>query len=430
MARFINRIKGRKGSLTVEAAMALPLFICVVLSIAFIMRLVHVHSIVQHAITETANEMATYSYIYSVTGLQRAHDDLKAGLDNRKKTFEGHFGEIVNAYSSFSTSKDKLEDAKDDLLSGNIDQASIDNIKTTIETHKEDINKVKDVLKEAGTDPKKEFISMLCMFADPAFEDLKTALADPVIRFFSKKYFRTQSIKDENKRLLAFQVEGGFNGLDFSESKIFKDKKTIEIIVRYKVNTILPFNFLPDIYMIQRASVRAWLDGDDNSDEGENTSDTDSSSDKASQNSVWALSPIERGRRIQQLEGRNLPANFPVITKSDDSGNVAKITSIDLMDPTYLKPRGLESKVRSLMNEVADFESGTYNGININVKSKTLVLVVPEGTLSQEHKNLIQAIEGDYNKDGQNIKIEIKEAYGKRVEEGSESQQVNTGTDK
>jgi len=64
-------LKKKDGSLTVEAAISLPLFMCVFLSIAFFMKVVYIHNNVQYAINGAANEVATYSYLYSISGLQK-----------------------------------------------------------------------------------------------------------------------------------------------------------------------------------------------------------------------------------------------------------------------------------------------------------------------------------------------------------------------
>jgi len=59
----------------------LPLFMCVFLSIAFFMKVVYIHNNVQYAINGAANEVATYSYLYSISGLQKVNDAITETTD-------------------------------------------------------------------------------------------------------------------------------------------------------------------------------------------------------------------------------------------------------------------------------------------------------------------------------------------------------------
>ena len=419
MKVLADRLKNRKGSLTVEAAITLPVFVCVILSIALFMRVVYVHQLIQHAITDTANELATYSYLYSATGVQARHDAAKEYMEDKSKVFENHAKDVFSAYSSLKANKEQVEEAVGSnstaIINGDIDSLDVESLKSdlgsAIGSAVSDAGKISGVLADAAKDPKKEIISIMCILADGAFEEAKTALATPLIKFCMAKHLRTEAIQDENKRLRGLQVEGGFEGLDFTESSLFKDKKTIDIVVRYKVKTILPIKLIPDVYIIQRATVRAWLDGDGKYP-GRGSSSGSPSSPQTS--NLWNLPPLERGKQIQQLEGRNLPPNFPGITKHDGNGNVVKVVSIDLEDATYLKPRGFASKVRTQTKELAEFKNDTYQGVTINAKAKTLLIVVPEGTLTPEHEKAIREIEAEYSRDGHSIRIEVKEAYGKK----------------
>jgi len=78
-------LKKKDGSLTVEAAISLPLFMCVFLSIAFFMKVVYIHNNVQYAINGAANEVATYSYLYSISGLQKVNDAIRKQRMNMER---------------------------------------------------------------------------------------------------------------------------------------------------------------------------------------------------------------------------------------------------------------------------------------------------------------------------------------------------------
>jgi len=416
MVFTLNARNKNKGSLTLEAAISLPVFICVILSIAFLTRIVILHNLMQHAINDTANEIATYSYLYSASQLQEAHDNTKDKIEEGKVTFSKHLDTTLEIYKSLSNTSDKAGDLKDSLDNiGNVDQIINDtkDLEGSLKNNEVDAKKAKEIISDISSDPKKELVSMACLMADGAFEDVKSQLiAVPLTKLFFKKHLSTDEM-NADQRLKNLNVVDGFDGLDFSESTIFKDNKSIDIIVRYKIKTQLPINFLPDIYFIQRTTVRAWLDGDGTSKYEPPAEETTTG--------LWDMvDTAQRGREIQKLEGRNLPGNFPVITKYDD-GDAYMIRSIDLDAPTYLKTSNVESKIKSFIKEFNEFQDGIYQGKEINMTSRTLIIVVPEGTSGNS-----QSIIDKYTSiaESKGIKLIIKEGYGRRANTGT----ANTGT--
>ena len=59
----IRRFNRDKGSVTVEASIVFPIFVCVIISIIFLIKAVIVHEIIQHAINEAAHELSAASYL-------------------------------------------------------------------------------------------------------------------------------------------------------------------------------------------------------------------------------------------------------------------------------------------------------------------------------------------------------------------------------
>lgn len=270
--------KNAKGSLSIEAAIALPLFTCFILSISLLIRIFNTHGIIQNALNQTANEMAEYSYIYSIC-----------------TSIEPSFG---------------------DVLSKTILQKNLDT-----------------------------------------------------------------EISDANSVLKRMGIENGFSDLDLSQSKILEGSKDIELVVRYKLKITLPIKLIPDLFIIQRSSVRAWLDS-------ENTNETYDYEDDGS--NIWELEPMARGRAIQKLYGRNLPAAYPLITKFDEtSGEATVVKSIDLTSPTYQKVDNLETIINNLIMRMAEFSGGQYGDFSIeigDINYKKIVVVVPEGSIKQQMK--------------------------------------------
>jgi len=120
-------LKKKDGSLTVEAAISLPLFMCVFLSIAFFMKVVYIHNNVQYAINGAANEVATYSYLYSISGLQKVNDAITETTDEYGTTASEHTKEILEAFDALGDiSQQSLESFKG-LAAG--DTTQIDKLK-------------------------------------------------------------------------------------------------------------------------------------------------------------------------------------------------------------------------------------------------------------------------------------------------------------
>src|SRR5476649_1681739 len=59
-----------KGSITVEAALVVPIFAMCMITLAFFMKLVYIQETMQNSLNHTANSISQYSYLYSKSGLQ------------------------------------------------------------------------------------------------------------------------------------------------------------------------------------------------------------------------------------------------------------------------------------------------------------------------------------------------------------------------
>jgi hypothetical protein len=405
------RLKYSKGSITVEAAIVVPIFICIIMSIVLLIRVVYIQGVMQHAINETAREISTYSYIYSISGIQKAHDNTQEKLDDNTG-LEEYFAQAVEAYNAVykSTSQSPESNENYTIVDISLIKERLDSLENSLDNSREEVLQVTKLIEDIFKDPKKAFISMAYLIGDGSFNAFKTKyVSEPVATVFVKKFLNQDGV-DANTRLISMSVVDGFDGLDFSQSKLFEDNKTVDIVVRYRIKNILPIKIIPDINLIQRSTVKAWLDGED-----ENAADKQNSG-----TNVWDLAPLKRGVRIQQELGRNLPDRFPVISKFEQ-GTAVMIKSIDLEETTYHKPANLRSKVNGFISELMEFKSGSYMDTTVkaeDIKNKKLIIVVPEGTISPDiQKTFDECI----RRAGGDIVIEIKE-YGRKSSKKSEGE--------
>jgi len=389
-----------KGSITVEAAIVMPLFICVILSFALFIKIVYTQSIIQHAINETANELAVYSYLYSVSGAQKIHNDAKDKLEENSKLAQEQINSAVDALNSLNNIKESIDEAYESLKEKDAEKLASD-LEKIKDLSKESLSKgeeLKEKIETAMENPKDQVIGFASLLAQGAFEDLKGAIAAPVIRFMCKKHIESNEM-DADKRLKSLGVVNGLYGLDFSETKILYDKKNIDIIVRYKVKSGLPINFLPNLYFIQRAKVRAWLDGDGKVPGSVET--------EASSENLWELPVDKRTNKILELEGKDTPNNVAIIKYND--GDVIDVTSINLSEKSYATTSGVKSRINLSIRKLAEFKHKDYP----DIKSRTLIVIIPEKSLEKREdvKKLLTEDCLEYAKEN-NVILQYKEGYG------------------
>lgn len=265
MKSFIN--KDQRGSLTVEAAIVLPIFICAVLTIGFFTKIVYTHEIIQHAITEAVNEMASSSYLYYTSGVQDIDNTVDSELEDKKQRSQEHLDSITDCYKELNDSigelKSNSQNIYEGLGKGDIGGIveSIDGINSHGKNIKDNVEEVQSVIKDIAEDPKSEMISIAALIAKTGYDKGKTAIGNQLIGYYVSK----RGLTDE--RLKRLNIEK----LDFSKSSYFKGDEDIDVIVKYKVDIPLPIKFVSYIQIVQRATARAWMGGDD----GYSGSDTD-----------------------------------------------------------------------------------------------------------------------------------------------------------
>jgi len=360
-------VTNQRGSVTVEAAIALPVFICLIVSVVFIVKVVYVHEMIQHAIDETANQIADLGYIFYVSGAGEIHDSIRDGIDSKAEIFRRHSTDIINALN---------------------DLENIEEIDQAVET-------IEDVMEEVSENPLEELKSIAFHIASGAFNDVKTQLIRPLVKQNIKKYLKVDEAADINTKLLGLNIENGFDGLNFNKSNFFKDRNNdIEIVVEYRMSLALPVKILPEIKMVQTACAKAWTIGSVAMDSEDTHSDEDD---------IWSLDNFTRGKKLREIFGGNLPFNFPVIASFKD-GVATMIKSMDLTASTYQTADVVREKLYGYIEEIANFQGqeepwGKDRIVikNDDIKQKQLVLIIPGNTIQSEvERELYECI--DYAK--------------------------------
>jgi hypothetical protein len=125
----------------------------------------------------------------------------------------------------------------------------------------------------------------------------------------------------------------------------------------------------------------------------------------ANASSVWSMAPVQRGFKIEEMLGGNLPKNFPVVDKFVN-GVATSIKSVDLSAATYQDSKTLYSTLSGYLNKLADFSGRTWGGAVVkNMSAKELLIAVPKGATTEQANVLSQIV--DYGKqEGINVTIQ------------------------
>lgn len=217
-----------RGMLTVEATISYTIFMMVVLTLLYIMRIVYAYALVQHAVSQTAKELSMYTYLYQVSGANSLVGQLQSGVQAGEAQFNADAQSVVNIYNT-------LTDGWDD---GDID---------TIEGEWDNITKdPKQILKNVGS-----------AIVGNASRDVVNASFSKIARGMMAGYIAADSDgAGADQKLTDLQVIGGLNGLDFSSSSFFEDGKTIDIVVCYTLDPILPIDLMPEMHLMNRATIQ------------------------------------------------------------------------------------------------------------------------------------------------------------------------------
>lgn len=343
----VKRIRERKGALTIEACISYSIFLMVIVTMLYIMRIVYVYGLVQHAVSQTAKELSMYTYLYQVSGMNDLRQDVQGSTQGRTDQFNADAQDVVDLYKVFE--------------SGNYQGETYDG--TTDPT---------EILKNIGA-------ALLNQAAGEINNQAFTAVVRPMIGGYIGSDSKGNSAND---RLESLRVIGGLNGLDLSSSSFFEDGATIDLIVCYTIDPMFPIDIMPNMNLMNRACVRGMS--------GKSVFSSSGSSNASKEGSPWELSnDLERGEVIQNQENiRNLPDNFSVYSAFDsDTGKATAECSMDLREDTYQTKQGIVNNLRKKCNKMENYRKSTYDGVTLDpedIKSRELIIYIPSSKGERE----------------------------------------------
>ena len=404
----LSKTSVSKGAVTLEAAIVLPVVLCAFFSVVFLIRAAYTYSLIHHALSETALEMASAGYIYHISGIRDLHDTVRNTINDRTEFLEDQAGIVVDAFGYLYGSDSDLPANTGWNPAG-----------PGLEDVEEKFSRIFDYTKDIAADPLDEIKTIACCIAGGTFDDMKTQLFIPIVRLYMKKHLVTDDITDAEERLRSLNVVDGLSGLDFSGSSFLSDRnEDIDIVVRYRIRLPLPIRFTGDLEIVQRARARAWLGGD--TKKGVLGDDRDSPGG----DDIWSLSNFQRGLKIRRIFGANLPDSFPVIARYE-AGRAVMIKSMDITAASYQNGGTVEKTLKRYLKELREYQGQDKpwgrDGIVIrkeDIRKKELLLVIPENKAD----DAIEAVLYDVVRYADSIGINmVIERYGiKHTEENGD----------
>ena len=217
----------RRGSITVEASIILPIFIMVMVFVLNMMNLFYFHLVMQQAVSNVGRTLSQYGYVIDKTiGLD------KLALSEETKATEGKLITNVDAMI-------KEAGSMATLLSGKL---SLDTVVQVVESGKKFKGSLDDVVSALGDvkDNPEMIVNYLLVSAMNGADDV----------------FMKWMIGD-------YLTEAGaaVGNIDDIEYAVYLEKGTKDIIFVVQYDYSLPFAFFDDLRLQQAMRVHPWVGG-------------------------------------------------------------------------------------------------------------------------------------------------------------------------
>jgi hypothetical protein len=302
---------------------------------AFFIRVVQVHERLQHAISQSALEIAGISYLYGISGVLDVQREAEALTERGVDKITDTIGKVA-----------QFNDWLPQSVSNEIDR----------------------------------------QFADiaPALNDTVNGfLFGNLAGFMTGKYLNNSGSPGIQNSLDGSNIAGESSGLDFRGSSFLTNGgEDVKVNVSYTFMIPIPVKWLSRMGVTQSAYARAWLFGD--------KTVVPQDDPVAFEDDIWSLGNFERGNKIRGIFHANLPNNFPVIA-SYSSGVATGIHSLDTTADSYQTPKGIGKKIDEYVDELVKYkgQETPYGSNKIvippgDIKAKRLVLVIPRNEISPE----------------------------------------------
>lgn len=235
-------LKSEKGSLTVEALLFLIPFMCAFFTIINAARFVQSEMLIHHAITQTAKQVSTYSYVLTKAKISEEIQD----TNKKSEKFETDTEKAANSVSELLNAMGAI---------GNGDPAG--EISAVIDA----AENANQTLTDYFSDPDALLNGVFAMAQSKMEQKVLTAVVGAISKNNVKNAIAKLS-DDPDEYLENIGIIDGLEGLDFSESEWISntdEKGNLRIVVTYKLKNLLfpQFDF-GEYEFCQCASTLIW----------------------------------------------------------------------------------------------------------------------------------------------------------------------------
>ncbi len=233
-----------KGSMTVEAALFLVIFLMGFLTIINFARLVRAEVAMRHAINGTSMQISQYGYLLTKTGIAKELTQTA----NEAKQIKSDISEVGSAVSN-------LSDALGGVATSGVTEESVNHLIDAVS----DSGGAYQIAKSYFQNPKGLMNGLIALGKNSLEEYAATALVSKIAESQVELYLSRIS-DDPDAYLEGLGIAGGIEGLHFQESKcIAGGTKDICIVVEFSVeNQMFPWMSFGTKKMKVSSSTRIW----------------------------------------------------------------------------------------------------------------------------------------------------------------------------
>lgn len=227
-----------KASITVEAALFLPIFLMAFLTIYNLVYFARAQVLMQYAADQAAKEVAQYSYILEKTGILSSLD----GLNTRADDFEAEIRSIQKNLETIQSAGEKAAQGQD--VANNVIQAG--------NAAEDTYDKVKNYVKNPD-----EFLNgVLTAFKRDAMNGISSYMVNTVAKSCMDQQL---AVAGGNRDLEEYKKILGISNISMKKTTWCQNKtRDVKIVVDFDLNSKLPyFTMEPRHYRVY-ASTRVW----------------------------------------------------------------------------------------------------------------------------------------------------------------------------
>lgn len=424
---FLSRCK---GSATIEAAVVLPVFLIVLFSLAYIVRIFMAYKVMQSSLQNVARNISAAGYFYHVSGLKEYADKLNElgqkaedELNDQKDTIIGTI-DSFNALISGITDPNPSVDPETRI-------ASIRSLKNELSGN---ISNAADMIKGLIKDPKEELKLLLTVFARKA----AYAARKETVCMIARVMLDDELDKRADAGLDARKILG-INDINFDQTQVFGDNESLELIITYDVKPPFPFSILPELTLCNRVKVIGWTSG-----RGQSVRE-----EKDESGSIWVRMDTEnrywdRGLSIEEAEVEKLRAEagnmkfeatskkYPAVDAYIYDENTIKMYDVFTLNPfmkTYQnQPGRIKSEIKKHGKRLLEFEPQDRPEImEIPNRERIVIVIFPENAKDAvpNIEECVSAAEAELKKLGI-TEVRVRYDYGTYTEKTGENDENRT----